>query len=340
MNHNGLHYRNGMQAALKRQWFLCALAVALSGGLLAGYHGPPSITGGFLHILQPTWTTAVVLFLMAFSLDTTRLREALRDPLAVVWGTLVNLGLTPLIAWPLAGLQSRPDFSLGLMIAAIAPCTLATASVFTRRAGGNDAISLLVTLITNMACVVVSPLWLSVILKSETEIQLEGMVGQLVFCVLLPTLLGQIAQWPRAGAAVSLRHRGVINTTAQWLVLLLVLVAAVRGGHMLRGQPTGPSTAALIVMIASCIAVHLASLVLGWMGARALRSPPDNAIAVAFAASQKTLPISLLMATHPLVARDDVPFITFPLLAFHAAQLLLDAMLADRWAARKAASST
>ncbi len=324
-----------MRAALMRQWFLCALAVGLGGGLLAGCYGPENASKLFLQIVHPAWTTAIVLFLMAFSLDTSRLTEALRDPQAVLWGSIVNLGLTPLVAWPLARLQSRPDFSLGLMITAIAPCTLATASVFTRRAGGNDAISLLVTLVTNIACVVISPLWLAVILKSDTRIDLAGMMGQLMCCVLLPTLLGQLAQRPRWGAALSLQHRGLINTAAQWLVLLLVLVAATRGGTILRGQPTGPGMVALLEMAAACVAVHLASLALGWFGARALRSPADNAIAVMFAASQKTLPIGLLMATHPLVARDDSPYITFPLLAFHAGQLLIDAMLADWWARRQ-----
>jgi predicted Na+-dependent transporter len=55
-------------------------------------------------------------------------------------------------------------------------------------------------------------------------------------------------------------------------------------------------------------------------------------IAVAIAGSQKTLPIGLLIATHPDVAAVSGPFVTFPLLAFHAAQLLLDAAVADWWA--------
>lgn len=324
-----------MRAALVRQWFLCVLAAALCGGLLAGCYGPQSLVATFLRVVHPSWTTIIVLFLMSFSLDTSRLREALLHPQAVLWGTIVNLGLTPLVAWPIAGWQARPDFSLGLMIAAIAPCTLATASVFTRRAGGNDAISLLVTLVTNVACVIVSPLWLTVILQSNTRVELTGVVSQLIYCVLLPTVIGQLAQWPRSGATISIRYRKVMNTAAQWLVLLLVLMAATRGGVMLRHQPAGPSAIALAGLIASCIVVHLASLWLGWMGAATMRASKETAIAVALSASQKTLPIGILMATHPLVVRDDAPFITFPLLAFHAGQLLIDAMLADRWAAQQ-----
>ncbi|HET6423435.1 MAG TPA: bile acid:sodium symporter [Planctomycetaceae bacterium] len=321
-----------MRATLIRQWFLCALAVMLAGGLIAGCYLPAVFVEQFLDAIHPAGTTAVVLFLMSFSLDTSRLRDTLRDPPAVLWGAVVNMGLTPLIAWPLAILQARPDFSLGLMVAAISPCTLATASVFTRRAGGNDAISLLVTLLTNCACVVVSPLWLGVILSENSSLDLTGIMSKLGACVLLPTLLGQLAQWPPAGQALSRRHRGVINFVSQCLVLLLVLIAAMRGGLMLRDQPSSPAVFALVWLCGSCIAVHAASLAIGWVGARALRAPLADTIAVAFAGSQKTLPIALFIATQPVITQQDVPLITFPLLAFHAGQLLLDAMLADRWA--------
>ncbi len=321
-----------MRATLIRHWFLCALAVALVGGLIGGCYGPQTLVRVALRVTHPAVVTAVVLFLMSFSLDTSRFCDALRHPLAVLWGAIVNLGVTPLLAWPLAGWQSRSDFSLGLMIASIAPCTLATASVFTRRARGNDAISLLVTLVTNLACVVVSPLWLGVILHSDAHIDLTGVMTQLVYCVLLPTLLGQCAQRPRWGAAIALRSRGLLNVSAQWLVLLLVVIAALRGGMILRAERTNPAPASLLLLVVSCMSVHLTSLWIGWIGAKSLRASTETAIAVALSGSQKTLPIGILIATHPLVARDDAPFVTFPLLAFHAGQLLIDAMLADRWA--------
>ena len=321
-----------MRATLVRQWFLCALAVILLGGFLAGGGLPRTFVEKVLHDVSPSWTTAVVLFLMAFSLDTGRLWDALRDPQAVIWGAVVNLGFTPLLAWPLAAVQSRPDFSLGLMFAAIAPCTLATASVFTRRAGGNDAISLLVTLLTNAACVVISPLWLNAVLKSSEPLDLTGIIGQLLVCILLPTLLGLILQIPQTGRALAQHYRGVINIVAQCLVLLLVLLAALRGGMMLQAQASSPAFGSLAMMCLTCVVVHLASLGLAWSGARFLQMSRTDTIAVAFAGSQKTLPISLFMATQPIILHADLPLVVFPLLAFHAGQLLLDAMLADRWA--------
>ena len=56
----------------------------------------------------------------------------------------------------------RGDLAVGLLVAAAAPCTLASAAVWTRRAGGNDAVALMVTIGTNLTCFVVTPLWLLV----------------------------------------------------------------------------------------------------------------------------------------------------------------------------------
>ena len=134
---------------LAKSWFLLALLVLLPGGMTWGWvtsEGWRMATAGHVH---PAITTTIILFLMSFSLDSGKLRESFLPPRAVIWGAVVNLGLLPLLAWPLAMTHALPDFSLGLMIAAAVPCTLATASVFTRQAGGNDAVSLQVTLLTN-----------------------------------------------------------------------------------------------------------------------------------------------------------------------------------------------
>jgi sodium/bile acid cotransporter 7 len=61
----------------------------------------------------------------------------------------------------------------------------------------------------------------------------------------------------------------------------------------------------------------------------------EDVVAAAFAGSQKTLPIGLLVATE--LAGKGVPFVVFPILMYHASQLILDTMIADwfhRWLAR------
>lgn len=328
-----------MLRRLAQAWFLPALAVVLSLGLLFGHSGPAAAVELFLRVVQPSVTTAIVLFLMAFSLDSGRRRDALSRPWAAIWGCLVNVGAMPLLAWPLAQGQTLDDFAIGLIVTAVVPCTLATASVFTRRAGGNDAVSLMVTLVTNLACVVVTPLWLQGLLSQSVPFDPWRTLRQLSVSVLLPTVVGQIAQETPWGRTLVDRHRSRINVLAQGLVLLLVSVAATSAGQVLSRQPVWPSLEAALRMMAACIVLHTAGLALGWYGSRSMRLPRMDAIAVAIAGSQKTLPIGLMLVATPGLLTAPAPFITFPLLVFHAFQLLIDSSLAERWAAEAAQSS-
>jgi sodium/bile acid cotransporter 7 len=314
----------------RQSWFLLALLAVLAAGLAAGL-GARRAADAFVGAVSPSVTTAVVVFLMAYSLDSRRLRESLRRPSAAVLGSTVNLGVLPALAAAGAPLLAPPDLALGLVVTAISPSTLATASVFTRRAGGNDAISLLVTLLTNVACVAVTPLWLRALVSEHAEVRTAEVVRQLALCVLLPTLVGQLCLLPRAGRATADRHRARIELVSQLLVLLVVSTAAVRAGLELRRHEAWPSAGDLVAMAVLCLAVHAAGLAGGWWGGGVLRLAPADRIATAIAGSQKTLPVSLLIAASPSVASADAPFVIFPPLAYHAIQLVLDTAIVDAW---------
>ena len=57
----------------------------------------------------------------------------------------------------------------GMIIASATPCTLATGAVWTRRAGGNDGVTMMVTILTNSTCFIVMPLWIYWLIGVEIE---------------------------------------------------------------------------------------------------------------------------------------------------------------------------
>ena len=64
-------------------------------------------------------------------------------------------------------------------------------------------------------------------------------------------------------------------------------------------------------------------------------------VAVAFSSSQKTLPIGVLLATDPEMLGNPelgIPFAVFPILMYHASQLFIDTVIADRFAAKAPAT--
>ena len=315
----------------KQHWFLILLCLILTSGISLGQWGPASVSGLFITSIQPKVTTAIVLFLMGFSLDSSKRTEALSRPAGAVWGCIVNLGLMPLLVWPFVMVQQLPDFHAGLILTAVVPCTLATASVFTRKAGGNDAVSLLVTLITNMSCVVITPFWLQIWFGRSESFDMLAMIQHLTWCVLVPTAAGQVLQLLPPLGQFAGRHRARIGMLAQMIVLLLVGVAAIQAGQVLGQQSSWPSWSSSGLMLTACVLLHLAGIVIAWQGARVLQLHRTEQIAVAIAGSQKTLPVGLLIAATPGLLDRSAPFITFPLLAYHAAQLILDGVLAEKW---------
>jgi sodium/bile acid cotransporter 7 len=352
-----------MLAFLQKRWFLVALAVLIASGLVWGMQNPvakaespanaasqpedaATPTGLLARLSFSQIITAVVLFLMAFSLDSDHLKAAIRSPGPVVWASLINIGGIPVLAWGLSRFQLIRDFEIGLMIAATVPCTMAAASVWTRKAKGNDAVSLMVTLATNMACFLITPFWLSVTVGQGVTLNMEAMVFDLLFVVLLPTLLGQgVRQIPPLGRFAT-KQKVPIGVIAQALILSLVFLAAFKAGKQLGGDGPHPSLASVLLVWGSCILVHLVAMAFGFLGGNLFGFSEANRAAVVFASSQKTLPIGVLIATaanmlgnpNLLGAGEGIPFAVFPMLMYHASQLFIDTLIADILAANATAS--
>ena len=104
---------------------------------------------------------ATLLFLMALPLPIDAVWRVVRRPGAACLSSFLNMALMPLIAWRLSNLLTGNLF-VGLLLAAVVPSTMASASVWTRRAGGNDAVALMATVVTNGICFMVTPFWLLV----------------------------------------------------------------------------------------------------------------------------------------------------------------------------------
>lgn len=335
-----------MLDALKSHWFLVGLAVLIPLGLAGGVWLPDALANGgpswFSTALRyyPRGTTALILFLMAFSLDSRQMGRAIRAPAPVLLACLINMAALPALAWVASGWQLRPDFQFGLLIAACVPCTMAAASVWTRKAGGNDAVALMVTLVTNGLCFAITPALLS--LTTGRNISLSGpdMLWRLVVAVLLPCLLGQLFRLNSHARNWATENKRRLSTVAQMLILTLVFSAAWKAGSTLGVGNLSPGIGGVALVWGSCIVLHLLAMGCGWGGAKLLRTSREDGIALLFASSQKTLPVGVLIATDPAMFGNPnllgdgmgIPFAVFPMLMFHASQLFIDTAVAQKLA--------
>jgi sodium/bile acid cotransporter 7 len=320
---------------LRRRWFLGALIAEL----VIGMTWPQSI-GPWVRWLPGDVLVAATTFVMALPLETAALWRAARRP-GPAW---LAAGLSSIVAPPLGWLVSRMlpvELASGVILATTVPCTLATAAVWTRRAGGNDAVAFLVTIITNLSCFLVVPAWLWLLMGRtaqvdirRAEIDYSQLAVGLVLLVVLPIVVAQILrQWPIAGSW-STRHKRQLSQAAQCGVLLMVWIGAVECGEKLAQASQGAPLLAesVFLMIAAVTGVHVTLLLAGFGLARILQFNRQDAIAVAFSGSQKTLMVGayLALAVGPLAI--------LPMVAYHAAQLVIDTLVAD-WLQPDSASS-
>lgn len=321
---------------LRRQWFLIAL-----GSLLAiGFAFSPRLHP-LTSRIDNRYIVAAVLFFMALPMDASSMWRALRYPKAVLLAVVLSYGALPLAAWGLSHLL-REDLGHGLMIAAAIPCTLVSASVWTRRAGGNDAVAVLVTMLTNMTCFVVTPWWL--VLTTGRDVQLDpwAMMVMLAVAVVLPMAAAQLLRLQPVLGAWASRHKLPIAAVSQTGILTMVLLGAVDIGMRLRQPPPGPpdvagpvqaqpqDTAApgwdsWLTMAVVVLTVHGAALSAGHLLGGALGLDRPDRIAVGFSGSQKTFAVGLFIAQQHFGGLSMLPVIVY-----HVLQLVVDTAVADR----------
>lgn len=307
----------------QRHWFLIALLAVLLVGIL----GAPKLKAVSEQKLLRSCLVAGVLFVMALPLQLQAMWRALLRPGPPVLAVAINFGLLPLFAWLVSQGLSR-EMGLGLLVAATTPSTLASAAVWTRRAGGNDAVAILVTIITNSACCIVTPLWL-VLLTGEVidspELNLSRMTSRLGLLVLLPMVIAQALRVFPGVAETATARKPVLSTIAQCGILSMVMLGAIGTGLRLRAAASeGLLIWDLAAMLAAVALVHLAMLWLGDRLSRLLGFAREDRIAVAFAGSQKTLLVGLLVAVSLQVT-------ILPMVTYHVFQLIADTVIADRY---------
>ena len=326
-----------MFSAVKKNWFLVGLAALLPLALFLASSRPPL---WFVNIAQSVPTsicTATILFLMSVTLNSRRLFDSLRKPLPVLTACGVNQIVIPVLCLPLLALQKSADLKVGLLIAASVPCTMAAASVWTRRAAGNDAVSLLVTLITNGLCFLITPLWLLVgstwfgTADASGSLQFGSMVWRLLLAALLPAFIGQMVRLSRPVETFVDVNKPVFSNIAQAIILMLVFVSAFRGG--VQFEATGMAGNLRHMEFATvwicCIVLHLVAMCVAWQVTGLAGFAEEDRRACVFAGSQKTLPIGILVSQ-----ATGLPFSILPMLMYHMSQLFIDTWIADRLKSR------
>jgi sodium/bile acid cotransporter 7 len=308
-----------------RYWFWFLL---LAGLLLAWLR--PEVLRAATDRLEPRAVIAVALLLMAVSLEGRSLYESLARPWPALWAVCLSYGLLPALGWLSGRLLAVPDLRVGLLLITSVPCTLASAVLWTRMAGGNDAVALLVVFFSTATSWLLTTAWLALGTGTAAAVDVPVMMGGLVVVLIMPVGIGQLARAVGPLARAADRHKAVLAVISRLLVLCIILRAAVGVRDKLAGGSVQAGVTPVLAMTALCLATHLLGLSAGFWSSRWLGFPRPNQIAVALSCSQKTLPVALYLFDVYFVA--DYPLAVLPLVVYHVGQLVADTAIADWWA--------
>lgn len=285
---------------------------------------------GDLYIQYEFWFAATQLALAMFGMGATLtfedFKDVLREPKAVLFGTSLQLLLVPMAAFVfihITGVIGGVAVGIAL-IAAIPGGT--TSNIFTFMSRGNSPLSISITGITTLACLVTTPLILSVLiseyLPSTFTMPVAQVFRDIALILLLPLSLGMLYLKRSPDKAPTVSKWAI---RASLFTILLIIVGSSSAGR-LDGEAFGAANAWLVFGF-TCILVVLGRIV-PWL----LQLPKKDCVAIEMEAVVRNTNLGVLIkaSMFPIIAGGDNQMgdmVLFSVLLYGGLQMLFAAGL-------------
>ena len=283
------------------------------------------------------WVTNLAIALLFFMHGAKLSREAIWAG-ATHWRLhLVVFGCTFLL-FPLLGLALKPvlaplmgnELYLGMLFLCALPATVQSGIAFTSLARGNVAAAVCSAATSSLLGIFLTPLLVMLLMGAEAGSgDTLGAIGQITLQLLLPFVAGQFARrW--IGRWVE-QNKFWLKNVDQGSILLVVYGAF--SAAVVEGLWQNIPLLQLGGLVLACCILLALVLVLVEQLARRLGFNTEDRITILFAGSKKSLATGVPMA-QVLFAGGSMGAMILPLMIFHQIQLMVCAVLAERYARR------
>jgi BASS family bile acid:Na+ symporter len=285
---------------------------------------------GALYVQYEYWFAAFQLVMamlgMGATLTARDFRDVVREPKPVTLGLIVQIVLVPLAAFIfLRTLGVHGGVAVGIALIASIPGGT-TSNIFTFFARGNSALSISITGLTTIACLVTTPLILAALISDNLPANFTMPTGKIVseigFTLLLPLALGMLYLYlyPRAAVSVS---KWCIR--ASLLGIVLIVIGSISAGR-LNLAAFGMNNVMLVVLFT------LALTVTGWIAPRLFRLSRPDSTAIEFEVIVRNINLGVLLKASlfpaAAAATSDIgDAVLFTLLLYGALQLIVAPIL-------------
>lgn len=287
------------------------------------------------------WITNLAIALLFFMHGAKLSRQAILAG-AGHWRLHLLVFACTFVLFPLLGLALRPllepllgtELFMGMLYLCALPATVQSAIAFTSLARGNIPAAICSAAASSLLGIFVTPLLVALLMGVEGDngSTLDA-IGKISLQLLLPFVLGQIAQrWIGGWVNQNKSWLKYVDQSSILLVVYTAFSAAVIGGLWQQV----PLTTLLAVTFACCLLLALALLLTHLLG-KWLGFSLEDRITILFCGSKKSLATGVPMA-QVLFASSSIGMLILPLMLFHQIQLMVCAVLAQRYAKREEAT--
>jgi len=294
-------------------------------------------SGRLAHFFEGLTTVAIGLL---FFLHGAKLsREAIVNGLMHWRLHLLVFGST-FVLFPVLGLALKPfllplvtpELYTGVLYLCVLPATVQSAIAFTAMARGNMPAAICSASASTLLGVFITPVLVNlVVLPSGGHAASSSLdsIGRILLQLMVPFAAGHLLR-PLVGKWIQ-RRAAVLKFVDQGSILLVVYTAF--SAAVIEGLWKQVPAHALVGLLVVCAVVLGLALSLTTLLARKLGFDTEDEITIVFCGSKKSLASGIPMAK-VLFASHAVGAIVLPLMLFHQMQLMVCAVLAQRYARR------
>lgn len=247
---------------------------------------------------------------------------------------IVTFGIFPLLGMGLGFVPSsilKPELYMGLLFVCVLPSTVQSSIAFTSIAGGNVPAAICSASASNLFGMFLTPLLVGLLMTTNGSAGFNlSALETIVLQLLAPFILGQILE-PWIGGWIRSKKKLLMPVDRGSILMVVYLAFSESVNEGLWQTFSIGDIGLVLVLDALLLAVVLCITV---FGSRLLGFKKEDEITITFCGSKKSLASGVPMAG-AIFAGQSIGAIVLPLMLFHQIQLMVCAVIAQKYAARR-----
>ena len=309
--------------SLKKQWFTLAIFAVISVAYLVSLTNF-SLPAASANLIK--FSLIICIFLLSgLTIDSSKLLHSIKNWQLHLWIQIISFLIFPAVILVTAFLTDSNDLGnliyVGFIVLACIPTTITSCVVFTRNADGNEEASLFNATLGNILGIFITPLLIYFLIGETIHLDPIAAIKKLTLLVILPFLIGQIGRnFLSIKVSPALAKNG-----SNWMILAIMFIA------FINAFDTGINLSFIdfVYILILSLVLKLVLTAATWYGS-ALNSTrfslPDRKC-LTITATQKTLALGLPIVTVLFANNPNLAVISFPIIAYHTVQLIIDGVL-------------